>query len=168
MPFKPFTDFLNQGMRNTNRNVSNANMPSPPNYSNPQVPSNKGLFNTTSSSYGNPDESSSPPGRPDEDAWWDFDGNGFFDIMDYINGQNNEDLTPQQQELLSQMLLVNNFNYDEAEYDRKMALMDKIGEMTTPWSTYGTLGETIVDAEGKKVTQTLSPELQAQYDALLG
>ena len=48
-----------------------------------------------------------------------------------------------------------------------MALMDKIGEMTTPWSTYGTLGETIVDAEGKKVTQTLSPELQAQYDALL-
>ena len=49
-----------------------------------------------------------------------------------------------------------------------MALMDKIGEMTTPWSTYGTLGETIVDAEGKKVTQTLSPELQAQYDALLG
>ena len=27
MPFRPFTDFLNQGMRNTNRNVGNANMP---------------------------------------------------------------------------------------------------------------------------------------------
>jgi len=61
-----------------------------------------------------------------------------------------------------------NIGYAEADYDRQMALMDKIGEMTTPWSTYGTLGETIVDAEGKKVTQTLSPELQAQYDALLG
>ncbi|SVD90252.1 uncharacterized protein METZ01_LOCUS443106, partial [marine metagenome] len=60
-----------------------------------------------------------------------------------------------------------NVQYAEADYDRQMALMDKIGEMTTPWSTYGTLGETIVDAEGKKVTQTLSPELQAQYDALL-
>ena len=61
-----------------------------------------------------------------------------------------------------------NIDYAQADYDRQMALMDKIGEMTTPWSTYGTLGETIVDAEGKKVTQTLSPELQAQYDALLG
>jgi len=60
-----------------------------------------------------------------------------------------------------------NVGYAEADYDRQMALMDKIGEMTTPWSTYGTLGETVVDAEGKKVTQALSPELQAQYDALL-
>ena len=60
-----------------------------------------------------------------------------------------------------------NVGYAEADYGRQMALMDKIGEMTQPWSTYGTLGETIVDAEGKKLTQTLSPELQAQYDALL-
>ena len=60
-----------------------------------------------------------------------------------------------------------NVGYAEADYGRQMALMDKIGEMTTPWSTYGTLGETVVDAEGKQVTQTLSPELQAQYDALL-
>ena len=37
MPFRPFTDFLNQGMRNTNRNAGNANMPSQPNYSNPQA-----------------------------------------------------------------------------------------------------------------------------------
>ena len=48
-----------------------------------------------------------------------------------------------------------------------MALLDKIGEMSAGYSTYGTLGDTVVDYEGKKVTQTLSPELQAQYDALL-
>ena len=60
-----------------------------------------------------------------------------------------------------------NVQYAEADYARQEALMDKIAEMTQPWSTYGTLGETIVDAEGKKLTQTLSPELQAQYDALL-
>jgi len=54
------------------------------------------------------------------------------------------------------------------DYNRQMALMDKIGEMSAGYSTYGTLGDTIVDYEGKKVTQTLSPELQAQYDALLG
>ena len=54
------------------------------------------------------------------------------------------------------------------DYDRQMALMDKIAEMSAGYSTYGTLGDTVVDYEGKKVTQTLSPELQAQYDALLG
>mgnify|MGYP006406037255 FL=1 len=54
------------------------------------------------------------------------------------------------------------------DYNRQMALMDKIGEMSAGYSTYGTLGDTVVDYEGKKVTQTLSPELQAQYDALLG
>jgi len=61
-----------------------------------------------------------------------------------------------------------NIGYAEADYDRQLGLMDKIAEMTTPWSTYGTLGSTVADAEGKKLTQTLSPELQAQYDALLG
>ena len=54
------------------------------------------------------------------------------------------------------------------DYNRQMALMDKIGEMSAGYSTYGTLGDTVVDYAGKKVTQTLSPELQAQYDALLG
>lgn len=60
-----------------------------------------------------------------------------------------------------------NVGYAEADYARQQALMDKIADMTTPYSTYGTLGETVVDKEGRKVTQTLSPELQAQYDALL-
>ena len=54
------------------------------------------------------------------------------------------------------------------DYNRQMALMDKIGEMSAGYSTYGTLGDTVVDYAGKKVTQTLSPELQAHFDALLG
>jgi len=54
------------------------------------------------------------------------------------------------------------------EYDRQIALLEKIAEMSAGYSTYGTLGDTIVDYEGKKVTQTLSPELQAHFDALLG
>ena len=54
------------------------------------------------------------------------------------------------------------------DYDRQMALLDKIGEMSAGYSTYGTLGDTVVDYAGKKVTQTLSPELQAHFDALLG
>jgi len=53
------------------------------------------------------------------------------------------------------------------DYDRQMALMDKIGEMSAGYSTAGTLGTTDVDYEGKMITQKLSPELQAQYDALL-
>ena len=54
------------------------------------------------------------------------------------------------------------------EYDRQIALLEKIAEMSAGYSTYGTLGDTIVDYEGKKVTQTLSPELQAHFNALLG
>ena len=54
------------------------------------------------------------------------------------------------------------------DYNRQIALMDKIGEMSAGYSTYGTLGDTVVDYAGKKITQTLSPALQAQYDALLG
>ena len=61
----------------------------------------------------------------------------------------------------------NNVDYAWQDYDRQMALMDKIAEMSAGYSTYGTLGDTVVDYEGKKVTQTLSPELQAKYDALL-
>ena len=61
----------------------------------------------------------------------------------------------------------NNVQYAWDDYDRQMSLMDKIAEMSAGYSTYGTLGDTVVDYEGKKVTQTLSPELQAQYDELL-
>ena len=53
------------------------------------------------------------------------------------------------------------------DYNRQMALLDKIGEMSAGYSTAGTLGTTDVDYEGKMITQKLSPELQAQYDALL-
>ena len=62
----------------------------------------------------------------------------------------------------------NNVDYAWQDYDRQMSLLDRIGEMSAGYSTYGTLGDTVVDYEGKKITQTLSPELQAQYDALLG
>jgi hypothetical protein len=57
--------------------------------------------------------------------------------------------------------------YAWQDYDRQMALLDKIGEMTAGYSTTGTLGTTDVDYENKMITQKLSPELQAQYDALL-
>jgi len=60
-----------------------------------------------------------------------------------------------------------NIKFAEEDYQRQLDLMDKIAEMSAGYSTYGTLGDTIVDYEGKKVTQTLSPELQAKYDALL-
>ena len=62
----------------------------------------------------------------------------------------------------------NNVDYAWDDYDRQMSLLDKIGEMSAGYSTYGTLGDTVVDYAGKKITQTLSPALQAQYDALLG
>ena len=61
----------------------------------------------------------------------------------------------------------NNVGYAWDDYDRQMALMDKIAEMSAGYSTAGTLGTTDVDYEGKMITQKLSPELQAQYDALL-
>ena len=53
------------------------------------------------------------------------------------------------------------------DYDRQMSLMDKIGEMSAGYSSSGTLGATDIDYENKMITQNLSPELQAQYDALL-
>jgi hypothetical protein len=62
----------------------------------------------------------------------------------------------------------NNVGYAWDDYNRQMSLLDKIGEMSAGYSTYGTLGDTVVDYAGKKITQTLSPALQAQYDALLG
>jgi len=60
-----------------------------------------------------------------------------------------------------------NVGYAEDDYRRQQELMDKLYDMSTPYSTYGTVGSTVVDKEGKKVTQALSPALQAQYDALL-
>ena len=53
------------------------------------------------------------------------------------------------------------------DYNRQMGLLDKIAEMTSPWSTTGTLGTTDVDYEGRMITQELSPALQAEYDALI-
>jgi hypothetical protein len=60
-----------------------------------------------------------------------------------------------------------NVDYAQQDYDRQMALMDKIAEMSAGYSTTGTLGTTDVDYEGKMITQKLSPELQERYDALL-
>ena len=60
-----------------------------------------------------------------------------------------------------------NVGYAWDDYDRQMALMDKIGEMSAGYSSSGTLGTTDIDYENKMITQNLSPELQAQYDALL-
>ena len=60
-----------------------------------------------------------------------------------------------------------NVGYAWDDYNRQMGLLDKIAEMTSPWSTTGTLGTTDVDYEGRMITQELSPELQAEYDALL-
>ena len=55
----------------------------------------------------------------------------------------------------------------QEEYDRQMGLMDKIGEMSAGYSSDNTLGTTDIDYENKMITERLSPELQAQYDALL-
>jgi len=60
-----------------------------------------------------------------------------------------------------------NVDYAWADYNRQMGLLDKIARMSAPWSTTGTLGTTDVDYDGRMITQELSPELQAQYDALL-
>jgi len=60
-----------------------------------------------------------------------------------------------------------NVDYAQQDFERQKELMDKMYDMSTPYSTYGTIGSTVVDKDGKKITQTLSPELQAQYDAML-
>jgi len=61
----------------------------------------------------------------------------------------------------------NNVQYAQEDYDRQIALMDKIGEMSAGYSTDNTLGTTDIDYENKMITEKLSPELQAEYDALL-
>jgi len=55
----------------------------------------------------------------------------------------------------------------EADYQRQLALMDKAAEMSAGYSSTGTLGDVDIDYENKMITQSLSPELQAQYDRLL-
>ena len=55
----------------------------------------------------------------------------------------------------------------EADYQRQLALMDKAAEMSAGYSSKGTLGDVDIDYENKMITQSLSPELQAQYDRLL-
>lgn len=60
-----------------------------------------------------------------------------------------------------------NIDYAQQDFERQQQLMDKMYEMSAPYSTYGVTGSNVVDQEGKTITSTLSPELQAQYDALL-
>jgi len=60
-----------------------------------------------------------------------------------------------------------NVQYAQEDYDRQMALMDKIAEMSAGYSSDNTLGTTDIDYENKMITERLSPELQAEYDALL-
>lgn len=55
----------------------------------------------------------------------------------------------------------------EADYQRQLALMDKAAEMSAGYSSKGTLGNVDIDYANKMITQSLSPELQAQYDRLL-
>lgn len=61
----------------------------------------------------------------------------------------------------------NNIDYAQQDFERQKQLMDKMYEMSSPYSTYGTTGSTVVDQDGKTITSSLSPELQAQYNALL-
>jgi len=60
-----------------------------------------------------------------------------------------------------------NADYAREDYDRQLALMDKIAEMSAGYSTDNTLGTTDIDYENKMITEKLSPELQAEYDALI-
>ena len=60
-----------------------------------------------------------------------------------------------------------NVDYAKQDFERQKELMDKMYEMSSPYSTYGVTGSNVVDQDGKTIKQTLSPELQAQYDALL-
>ena len=62
----------------------------------------------------------------------------------------------------------NNVQYAQEDYDRQLALMDKIGEMSAGYSTDNTLGTTDIDYENKMITERLSPELQERFDTILG
>ena len=57
--------------------------------------------------------------------------------------------------------------FAEADYQRQLDLMDKAAEMGAGYSSDNTLGTTDIDYENKMITERLSPELQAEYDALL-
>ena len=58
--------------------------------------------------------------------------------------------------------------FAQEDYERQLGLMDKAAEMGAGYSSNNTLGTTDIDYENKMITEKLSPELQAQYDALLG
>ena len=60
-----------------------------------------------------------------------------------------------------------NVQYAQEDYQRQLDLMDKIAEMSAGYSSDNTLGTTDIDYENKMITERLSPELQAEYDALL-
>ena len=60
-----------------------------------------------------------------------------------------------------------NAEYARQDYERQLKLMDKIAEMSAGYSTDNTLGTTDIDYENKMITERLSPELQAEYDALI-
>ena len=60
-----------------------------------------------------------------------------------------------------------NVDYAQQDFERQKELMDKMYGMSAPYSTYGVTGSNVVDQDGKTIKQSLSPELQAQYDALL-
>ena len=60
-----------------------------------------------------------------------------------------------------------NVQYAQEDYQRQLDLMDKIAEMSAGYSSDNTLGTTDIDYENKMITEKLSPELQAEYDALL-
>jgi len=57
--------------------------------------------------------------------------------------------------------------FAQEDYDRQLGLMDKAAEMGAGYSSDNTLGTTDIDYENKMITERLSPELQARYDALL-
>lgn len=56
----------------------------------------------------------------------------------------------------------------QEEYDRQIALMDKIAEMGAGYSSDNTLGTTDIDYKNKMITERLSPELQERFDTILG
>tara|TARA_R100000951_G_scaffold33593_1_gene28441 strand:+ start:1163 stop:2023 length:861 start_codon:yes stop_codon:yes gene_type:complete len=61
----------------------------------------------------------------------------------------------------------NILGYAQEDYDRQMALMDKIAEMSAGYSSDNTLGTTDIDYQNKMITERLSPELQERFDTIL-
>ena len=47
-------------------------------------------------------------------------------------------------------------DYAQQDFERQKELMDKMYEMSSPYSTYGTTGSNVVDQDGKTITSSLS------------